>query len=78
MTITAKNVLKGRTLRPRFSGVLGMAAALHATLAATARAQTPATLPGDGGGILPWAVAGVIAVVVCLTAFLNAKRSHMT
>lgn len=33
-------------------------------------------LEGDGG-FLPWVVAAGIAVVICVTAFLNPKRSHL-
>ena len=32
----------------------------------------------ETGGYLPWVIAVVIGVVVCLPAFLNPKRSHLT
>jgi len=42
-----------------------------------AQAQVQATLPGEDGGMLQWGVAAGIAVVICLTGFLNPKRSHL-
>ncbi len=78
MKTAATNVSNGRTLHSRFLRMSGAAFAVQAVFAATARAQAPATLPGEDGGMLQWVVAGGIAVVVCLTAFLNPKRSHMT
>lgn len=41
-------------------------------------AQKPARLPDEGGGALPWLVAGGIVVIICLSAFLNPKRSHLS
>ena len=67
-----------RTLHSRFLRMSGAAFAVQAVFAAAARAQAPATLPGEDGGLLQWVVAIGIALVVCLAAFLNAKRSHMT
>jgi len=49
---------------------------LHGS-ALSAWAQKPATPPEDDGGILQWVVAAGIAVVICATAFLNPKRSHL-
>ncbi len=42
-----------------------------------AQAQVHATLPGEDGGMLQWGVAAGVAVVICLTGFLNPKRSHL-
>ena len=45
--------------------------------ALSAWAQKP-TRPSEGdGGFLPWVIAAGIAVVICVTAFLNPKRSHL-
>jgi len=46
-------------------------------LAVSAWAQKPIKPPEDDGGVLPWVVAAGIAVVICVTAFLNPKRSHL-
>jgi hypothetical protein len=43
----------------------------------SAWAQRPARLPEDESGILQWVIAAGIAVVICVTAFLNPKRSHL-
>ena len=45
--------------------------------ALSAWAQKPIKPPEDDGGVLPWVVAAGIAVVICVTAFLNPKRSHL-
>ncbi len=42
-----------------------------------AQAQTPLSIPESDGGFLPWAVAGGIAVMIVVPAFLNPKRSHL-
>jgi hypothetical protein len=54
-----------------------VALGVHLT-AATAWAQRPASVPAEGGGYLPWLIAAGIAVLVCVCAFLNPKRSHLT
>jgi hypothetical protein len=46
--------------------------------AASALAQQPARLPEGGSGVLQWVIAAGIGVIVCITAFLNPKRSHLT
>lgn len=44
-----------------------------------AYAQRPSLLAREEtGGFLPWIIAVGIGVVVCLPAFLNPKRSHLT
>ena len=78
MKTAATSGSRRRTLHSRFLMTSGAAYAVQALFAATARAQAPATLPGEDGGLLQWVVAIGIALVVCLAAFLNAKRSHMT
>jgi len=45
---------------------------------APAMAQTQANLPGEDSGLLAWAIAAGLAVIVLLTGFLNPKRSHLT
>ncbi len=57
------------------AGAIGLGVHL---LASSASAQTPGNVPGEDGGYLQWAIALGLGVVVCATAFLNPKRSHMT
>lgn len=57
------------------AGAIGLG--LH-LLAESASAQTPATVPGEDSGYLQWAIAVGLSLVVCATAFLNPKRSHLT
>lgn len=45
--------------------------------ALSAWAQKPIKPPEDDGGVLTWVVAAGIAVIICITAFLNPKRSHL-
>lgn len=52
------------------------AVAVHA-VAVSAWAQKPAKLTEDESGVMQWVIAAGIAVVICVTAFLNPKRSHM-
>lgn len=49
---------------------------LHGS-ALSAWAQKPAKPPEDDSGILQWVIAAGIAVVICVTAFMNPKRSHL-
>ena len=49
---------------------------VHGT-AVSAWAQKPIKPPEDDSGVLPWVVAAGIAVVICVTAFMNPKRSHL-
>ncbi|MGB2988066.1 MAG: hypothetical protein WBE26_19530 [Phycisphaerae bacterium] len=46
--------------------------------AATAWAQQEASAPEEEGGLLKWGIAAGLAVVVCISAFLNPKRSHLS
>ena len=57
------------------AGVIGLGVHL---LASSASAQTPGNVPGEDAGFLQWVIALGLCVVVCATAFLNPKRSHMT
>ncbi len=50
---------------------------IHASTT-VALAQRPGRLPGEDGGWLQWVAAAVLALVICLAAFMNAKRSHLT
>jgi len=54
-----------------------LAAIVVQAVAVPAWAQKPAKLPEDESGVMQWVVAAGIAVVICVTAFLNPKRSHM-
>ena len=44
--------------------------------AVSARAQQTGRLPEEEGGLLQWCIAAGIVLVVCITAFMNPKRSH--
>lgn len=46
-------------------------------LAVSAQAQPTGRLPEEEGGLLQWCIAAGIVLVVCITAFLNPKRSHL-
>jgi hypothetical protein len=52
------------------------AAVVHAS-ALSAWAQKPTKPPEDDSGVLQWVIAAGIVVVICVTAFLNPKRSHL-
>lgn len=59
---------------------LGIAAGFLAMdlMAATAWAQKQGRVPNEDGGWLQWGIAAGLVVVVCVPAFLNPKRSHLT
>ena len=46
-------------------------------LAVSARAQQTGNLPEEESGLLQWCIAAGIVLVICITAFLNPKRSHL-
>ncbi len=54
-----------------------LAAVIVHVSALSAWAQKLTKPPEGDGGILPWIIAAGIAVVICVTAFLNPKRSHL-
>ncbi len=72
-----RNVGRLATAYRRRLAVGGGVLAVH-LLAATAWAQKHGRIPDDDGGWLQWVVAAGLAVVVLLSAFINAKRSHLT
>jgi len=43
-----------------------------------AAAQAPGTAVERESGFLTWVIGGGLVIVVCLTGFLNAKRSHLS
>ena len=53
------------------------ALAIHLT-AGAAFAQSQGRVPGEDGGMIQWAMAAGLALVICGPAFLNSKRSHLT
>ena len=61
-----------RCRRPALVAML----AVH-MLAVSAHAQRNGKLPEEEGGLLQWCIAAGIVLVVCITAFLNPKRSHL-
>ncbi len=56
----------------------GGALTAHLIMAATVWAQKPGRIPDDDSGWLQWGIAVAIAIIVCVTAFINPKRSHLT
>ena len=63
-------------MRHAWLRTLVAAAVVHGA-ALSAWAQKPTRPPEDDSGILQWAIAAGIVVVICVTAFLNPKRSHL-
>ena len=64
----------------RFRGtwiIVAAAMALHAS-AGIVWAQKDGKVPDHEESWLKWAIAGGLAVVICITGFINAKRSHLT
>ncbi len=61
----------------RFWMVAGPAVVVHVS-AGAAWAQKEARVPDEEDGWLKFAVAFGLAVVICTTGFINAKRSHLT
>lgn len=57
--------------------IAATALALHVS-AGTAWAQRNGNVPDHEESWLKWAIAAGLAVVVCITGFINAKRSHLT
>ena len=65
-------IARHRTLGSAF--VLSLLAAPSVLLA-----QTPTKPPADQeAGWVEWAIATGLAVLICITAFINPKRSHLT
>ncbi len=60
----------------KHSWVLFAAALATHLTTASAWAQKPASLPGEDNGMIQAGVALGIAVLVCIPAFVNPKRSH--
>ncbi len=67
---------RGLTPGPLWLQVLPAILGVHLS-AASVWAQTPGRPPEAGSGILPWCIAAGIVLVVCITAFINPKRSHL-
>ncbi len=63
-------------MRHTWLSTLVAAAAVHGA-AFSAWAQKPARPAEDDSGVLQWVIAAGIVVVICVTAFLNPKRSHL-
>ncbi|GAG39491.1 unnamed protein product [marine sediment metagenome] len=61
-------------LRPTWVVAAG-ALAIHFSTA-PAWAQRPGHVVEEEGGLLQWGIAVGLAIVICVSAFLNPKRSH--
>lgn len=69
---------RNATTRLRLFGLrLAVGAFAFHVSAVAALAQRPGQIPDEDGGMLQWAVVGGVGVVICLTGFLNSKRSHL-
>jgi len=68
-----------RRIGPRYSLCLRLcaASAFAAAMTSPALAQTPGRVAGEDSGYLQWIVFLGIGVIVCLTGFVNPKRSHL-
>ena len=68
---------KGGLMVRMWSVLGGAVVALHA-MSSVVLAQDPARLPGQEPGFTNYMVAVGLVVVVCVTALINPKRSHLT
>ncbi len=68
----------GKSGRPRAACWIAAGLLIMHLTAATAWAQKPGVIPDDDAGWLQWGIAAGLTVVICLPAFLNPKRSHLT
>ena len=67
-----------RKVRPRSIWLIAAGGAAMHLAAATVWAQKPGRVPNEDNGWLQVGIALGLAVVICATAFLNPKRSHLT
>jgi len=65
-----------RTIGTTLFGVLTSACVMLSN--GVAAAQAPGTAVERESGFLTWVIGGGLVIVVCLTGFLNAKRSHLS
>ena len=66
----------GRSRRPWVVLLVGLAVQFAST---PAWAQMPVhQMPEEESGMLPWGIAVGLAAIICVSAFLNPKRSHLT
>ena len=56
---------------------LGRTTALVLATVSPALAQQEAKMPGEDNYLLTWGIAFGVVLVVCATAFINPKRSHL-
>lgn len=68
--------VKKTTSRRRW-GLIAAGLAVHLA-AGTAWAQRASRVVDDDSGLLQWGITVGLAVVICITAFINPKRSHLT
>ena len=61
-----------RHRRPAVVAIL--AVHMHAV---SVQAQQTGRLPNEEGSVLHWCIAAGIVFVICITAFMNPKRSHL-
>jgi len=47
-------------------------------LAGSVFAQDQGRLANEDSGLLPWLITGGLIVIVCITAFINPKRTHLS
>jgi hypothetical protein len=65
--------------RPGWASVAAMCLMFVHAMGGPAFAQRPVTqMPNEDSAYIAWGVALGIALLVCLPAFLNSKRSHLS
>ena len=66
-------------LRRRAAGVgltVVVVVALFFFTASPALAQVTGRLPGKDAGVMQWVIGLGLALLICITAFINPKRTH--
>jgi len=60
----------------RWTSRIAIAGCACSVLTQPALAQEPARIPEAEGSVITWVVAVALILLVCVTAFINPKRSH--
>jgi len=74
-----RKLLHLRSLRRlRGAWVVAVGGVIVHLTAASAWAQKPGRVADEDSGLIQWVIAGALAILICLPAFINPKRSHLT
>ncbi len=60
----------------RWTSRIAIVMCVCSAVAQPALAQEPARIPEAEGSVVTWVVAIALVLLVCITAFINPKRSH--